>query len=86
MQPVTIPTSLYIFKNFTSAGFWVTELLKKNQKLKLKTLGQIIEWYENGQLKDSPSTHVEFDGDDLAKLYQKGIVDSKGGKQLITYK
>lgn len=86
MQPVTIPTSLYIFKNFTSAGFWVTELLKKNQELKLKTLGQIIEWYENGQLKDSPSTHVEFDGDDLAKLYQKGIVDSKGGKQLITYK
>lgn len=54
--------------------------------MKLKTLGQIIEWYENGQLKDAPSNHVEFDGNDLAKFYQQGIVDSKGGKQLITYR
>ncbi|KAI5968420.1 ETR1 [Candida theae] len=85
-QPVIIPTSLHIFKNFTSAGFWVTELLKNNQELKSKTLKQIIEWYENGELKDAPSTHVEFDGNDLAKLYQQGITDSKKGKQLITYK
>lgn len=38
MQPVTIPTSLYIFKNFTSAGFWVTELLKKS-RVEVKDIG-----------------------------------------------
>ncbi|KAI5953115.1 hypothetical protein KGF54_002486 [Candida jiufengensis] len=83
MQPVTIPTSLYIFKNFTSAGFWVTELLKKNQELKQKTLNQIIEWYEKGELKDAPSNLVVVD-DELSKVYVKGIED-KSGKQVVTY-
>ncbi|CAI5758405.1 unnamed protein product [Candida verbasci] len=86
MKPVTIPTSLHIFKNFTSTGFWVTELLKNNPELKIKTLNQIVEYYENEQLKDSPSNEVKFDeSQDLASLYIKGIEDSKNGKQLIVY-
>ena len=85
-QPVTIPTSLHIFKNFTSAGFWVTELLKHNRELKLKTLNQIIEWYESGELKDAKSTETRFDGSkELHELYRDGVANSKSGKQLITY-
>lgn len=85
-QPVTIPTSLHIFKNFTSAGFWVTELLKHNRELKLKTLNQIIEWYESGQLKDAKSNETKFDGSkELHELYKDGVANSKAGKQLITY-
>ncbi|KAI5959080.1 ETR1 [Candida pseudojiufengensis] len=86
MQPVTIPTSLYIFKNFTSAGFWVTELLKNNKELKTKTLNQIIDWYEKGELKDAPSKDLEYDGnEELSKVYIEGIAD-KSGKQLVNYK
>ncbi|EMG45311.1 Enoyl-[acyl-carrier-protein] reductase [NADPH, B-specific] 1, mitochondrial, partial [Candida maltosa Xu316] len=86
-QPVTIPTSLHIFKNFTSAGFWVTELLKNNKDLKLKTLNQIVNWYEDGDLVDAKSIETEYDGNKpLHELYQDGVVNSKNGKQLITYK
>lgn len=85
MQPVTIPTSLHIFKNITSAGFWVTELLKNDRALKQKTLNQIVEWYEQGKLIDAPSNHIKFsEGDDLAKLYIDGVAD-KLGKQMVVY-
>ena len=86
MQPVILPTSLHIFKNITSSGFWVTQLLKNDVELKRKTLGQIIEWYENRQLKDAPSKETKFNpSDELSKYYIDGIVNSKGGKQLIVY-
>ncbi|KAG7661572.1 ETR1 [[Candida] subhashii] len=86
MQPVMIPTSLHIFKNMTSAGFWVTELLKNNAELKAKTLNQIVEWYENGDLVDAPSIKTHFDGSkSLHELYQDGVANSKQGKQLIAY-
>lgn len=87
MQPVTIPTSLHIFKNITSAGFWVTALLKGNPELKKKTLDQIVSWYENEELLDAPSVETAFDAakDDLAELYKSGIENSKKGKQLIVY-
>ncbi|RCK54579.1 Enoyl-[acyl-carrier-protein] reductase [NADPH, B-specific] 2, mitochondrial [Candida viswanathii] len=85
-QPVTIPTSLYIFKNFTSAGFWVTELLKNNKELKTLTLNQIIAWYEEGKLTDAKSIETLYDGTKpLHELYQDGVANSKDGKQLITY-
>lgn len=86
MQPVMLPTSLHIFKNITSSGFWVTALLKSNLPLKEKTLAQLVEWYEEEKLQDAPSIETKFDGDkDLARLYIDGVESSKKGKQLITY-
>lgn len=84
-QPVILPTSLHIFKNVTSAGFWVTALLKNDLELKQKTMDKIVEWYEEGQLKDAASVETKFDGSDLAKFYKEAISNSKEGKQLITY-
>lgn len=86
MQPVLIPTSLHIFKNVTSAGFWVTKLLQGNPELKKETLAQIVDWYEDEKLKVAPSVETKFDGHgDLAELYKSGVGKSKEGKQLITY-
>lgn len=83
MQPVMLPTSLHIFKNVTSAGFWVTALLKNDPELKKKTLDRIVEWYENGELIDAPSNHVSYsEGNDLAKLFIDGVAN-KSGKQMI---
>ncbi|KAM9937593.1 hypothetical protein OXX80_002870 [Metschnikowia pulcherrima] len=84
-QPVILPTSLHIFKNITSAGFWVTELLKSNPQLKRETMDQIVEWYEEGKLVDAKSVESKFDGSDLAKVYQDAIANSKDGKQLVVY-
>lgn len=86
MQPVTLPTSLHIFKNITSAGFWVTQLLKLDFDLKLRTLSKIIDWYETRQLKDSPSHENHFSPDaDLAACYISAVDLSKQGKQLVVY-
>lgn len=85
MQPVILPTSLHIFKNITSSGFWVTKLLLGNPELKKKTLAQIVQWYENEELKVAPSQETKFDGSDLAEFYKRGVANSKSGKQLITY-
>ncbi|KAK6464434.1 mitochondrial trans-2-enoyl-CoA reductase 2 [Scheffersomyces coipomensis] len=87
-QPVILPTSLHIFKNITSAGFWVTQLLKQNPELKVETLNQIVEWYEDEKLIDAPSLQTKFDpnGDKpLHELYQEAVINSKQGKQLITF-
>lgn len=86
MQPVILPTSLHIFKNITSSGFWVTLLLKNDIELKRKTLAQIINWYENNQLKDAPSNETKFNPDhELSTYYLEAVEKSSAGKQLITY-
>ncbi|ODV81461.1 enoyl-reductase 2 mitochondrial precursor [Suhomyces tanzawaensis NRRL Y-17324] len=83
-QPVILPTSLHIFKNITSAGFWVTALLANNQELKQETLAKIVDWYEQGKLVDASSTEVKFDGEKkLSELYLSGITGK--GKHLVTY-
>lgn len=84
-QPVILPTSLHIFKNVTSAGFWVTALLKEDPELKQRTMDQIVEWYEDGKLIDAPSMETQFTGTDLSQFYKDAIANSKDGKQLIVY-
>lgn len=84
-QPVIIPTSLHIFKNVTSAGFWVTALLKNDPELKRKTMDQIVEWYEEGKLHDAPSVENKFSEGDLADVYKAAVANSKEGKQLVTF-
>lgn len=84
-QPVILPTSLHIFKNITSSGFWVTQLLKGNPSLKRETMDKIVQWYEDGALVDAKSVETTFDGQDLAEVYRKAIADSSNGKQLVVF-
>lgn len=83
-QPVILPTSLHIFKNITSAGFWVTQLLKGNPELKRETMDRVIAWYEAGELVDSPSIEKKYEGD-LAETFKRAVADSKDGKQIVTF-
>lgn len=83
LQPVTLPTSLHIFKNITSAGFWVTQLLKDNAGLKRKTVDQVVEWYEDGKLADQPAEEVL--AGDVAETFKASIKASKTGKQLVVF-
>lgn len=84
-QPVIIPTSLHIFKNITSAGFWVTALLKADPELKKRTMAQIVEWYEEGKLQDAPSVETAFELGDLGPVFVAAVESSKQGKQLVTF-
>lgn len=82
-QPVILPTSLHIFKNVTSAGFWVTELLKGNPELKRETVDRIVEWYESGELVSVPNHETTFKDGDLAQFVIDAVANSSQGKQLI---
>lgn len=84
-QPVTLPTSLHIFKNVTSAGFWVTELLKSDPQLKRETVDKIVDWYTSGELLDAPSQENAIEGKDLAQVFVEGVENSKNGKQLVKF-
>lgn len=85
-QPVTLPTSLHIFKNITSAGFWVTALTQNDFNLKRSTLDKVVQWYEEGLLKDAPSVESKFTGEkQLNQLFIDGIENSTNGKQLVTF-
>ncbi|CAL9728439.1 enoyl-[acyl-carrier-protein] reductase, mitochondrial [Monosporozyma unispora] len=57
-QPVTLPTSLHIFKGLTSSGYWVTELNKKDPSLKRKTIKDFIKLYDDGKIA-SPKNEIE---------------------------
>ncbi|CAB4253182.1 similar to Saccharomyces cerevisiae YBR026C ETR1 2-enoyl thioester reductase, member of the medium chain dehydrogenase/reductase family [Maudiozyma barnettii] len=92
-QPVTLPTSLMIFKNITSAGYWVTELNKKNPQRKVDTVHDLINLYEAGEFV-SPKEDIEtlswdtekFNDDDVLKLVQGGINSTNGKKKVVVLK
>lgn len=91
-QPVTLPTSLHIFKGLTSAGYWVTELNKTNPEIKRKTVRDFIKLYEDGKIispKDEMET-VTWDitnmTDDNFLQLVKDSITQKGKKKIVVLK
>lgn len=91
-QPVTLPTSLHIFKGLTSAGYWVTELNKTNPEMKRETVKEFIKLYEDGKIispKDEMET-VTWDTanmtDDKFLQLVKDSITQKGKKKIVVLK
>ncbi|CCK72524.1 enoyl-[acyl-carrier-protein] reductase KNAG_0K01630 [Huiozyma naganishii CBS 8797] len=91
-QPVTLPTSLHIFKGLTSAGYWVTELNKKSPETKIKTVQEFIELYKSDKIV-SPKNEIETvewdvekDSDDDVLGMVKNAINKKGKKQMVVLK
>lgn len=89
-QPVTLPTSLHIFKGLTSKGFWVTENCRREPQSKIDAIKALVKLYQEGALispKDEiVTTVVDPRGSDseLLEAVQTGI--KSAGKQVITFK
>ncbi|KAI8390562.1 uncharacterized protein GWK60_B04191 [Nakaseomyces glabratus] len=91
-QPVTIPTSLHIFKGLTSKGYWVTENNKRDPTDKVNTIKGFIDLYKQGKII-SPEEEIETmewdanNGDDqqLLELVKRGITE-KGKKKMVLLK
>lgn len=91
-QPVTLPTSLHIFKGLTSKGFWITENYKRNPEEKPANVADFIKLYKEGKIvspKDDISS-VEWDvnsatDEQLLDLI-KSSINAKGKKQLVVLK
>lgn len=90
-QPVTFPTSLFIFKNLKAFGFWVTENNKKDPDSKRRTVADLVKLYQNQQLEEL-SVHSndwiydEFSDEQIKELIVNALENSSGGKQFITVK
>lgn len=91
-QPVTLPTSLHIFKGLTSAGYWVTELNKTNPEMKRDTVRKFIKLYEQNKIV-SPKEEMEVltldmttaSDEEFLQTVKDGI-KKKGKKQLVVLK
>lgn len=91
-QPVTLPTSLHIFKGLTSKGFWITENNKRNPGEKVQNVNDFIALYENGKIA-SPKNEIDLiewdvnstSDEKLLDLIKQGI-NSKGKKQMVILK
>lgn len=91
-QPVTLPTSLHIFKGLTSKGFWITENIKRNPDEKVANIEDFIKLYKEGKIispKDE-ITSVEWDventtDEQLLELI-RGAVGASGQKRMIRLK
>ncbi|KAH3669034.1 hypothetical protein WICMUC_005109 [Wickerhamomyces mucosus] len=87
-QPVTLPTSLFIFKNLKSIGYWVTEITKKDPSSKIHAIKELIKLYQNNQLKELEVVENiwkfdEFNDEEIKKLVEIALDNVSKGKQLI---
>ncbi|XP_075980507.1 enoyl-[acyl-carrier-protein] reductase, mitochondrial-like [Anticarsia gemmatalis] len=61
-DPVTVPTSAYIFKNFSSYGFWMTAWNEKASSIeKDKMINEVISLMTEDKLKAPVHKMVKFD-------------------------
>lgn len=91
MKPVMLPTSLFIFKNLTAVGFWITEMTKKDPELREKVINKVLELIKENALADINCTLNKVEPEKLTDLeftdvFKQAVCDSKSnGKQLITF-
>ncbi|KAF8453697.1 hypothetical protein BGX38DRAFT_1249651 [Terfezia claveryi] len=62
-QPITIPASLFIFKNLSLRGFWISEWAQEYVEEREKMLKEIFGWIRKGWLKDGPMEEVKWTGE-----------------------
>ena len=92
-QPVTLPTSLLIFKNITSKGYWVTELNKHAPQAKVDTVARLLELHAQGSFV-APTDDIEtlewdtqrFADQDVLDLVRGGIDSTNGKKKVVVLK
>lgn len=89
MKPVSLPTSLFIFKNLTAKGFWVTGNIKRVPGSRESTVAAVMKMMEDGDLKDTKYDETEIDlesldDDKFLEAFKSAL--GKHGKQLIIFK
>lgn len=52
-QPVALPTSLYIFKDVTSHGFWVTRWNKERPEARERMIKELLGMYRSSEIRDT---------------------------------
>lgn len=87
-KPVSLPTSLFIFKNLTCRGYWVTENTKRDPQSKIDTTNELVKLYESGELEElDVNTHEwkldEFSDEQILELMRGVVENAYNGKQFV---
>ncbi|KAI9193482.1 uncharacterized protein BJ171DRAFT_526784 [Polychytrium aggregatum] len=90
-EPLTFPTSPFIFKNFTAAGFWMTRWYQQNSIEQRKSMvDELLQLTSEGRFKDPWHQLVRLTGDaaddrlSIAAALQNSSKQG-AGKQIIVY-
>lgn len=92
-QPVTLPTSLFIFKNISAHGYWLTAWTKKDPEGKKKTIETILGYIRSGQFRDvpvNPNVWKNSSSDDQKlEVFKTALDNAKNGfsgkKQILEF-
>lgn len=88
-QPVSLPSSLLIFKNLVFDGFWVSKWGDKNPQLKENTIKDVLELTRAGKFKDIPSEDIKWSwdtqGPELAESVQGTLAGFRSGKGVFKF-
>ncbi|KAJ8082589.1 hypothetical protein AAF712_012526 [Marasmius tenuissimus] len=75
-KPLSLPTSLFIFKNLVSRGFWQTRWSKENSRHKKEALiGTLAEWMAGKKLKAPEHEIVTISKEDSDEVASQKIRD-----------
>ncbi|TID13877.1 hypothetical protein CANINC_004824 [Pichia inconspicua] len=90
MKPVSLPTGLFIFKNLTAKGFWITGNIKRHPETRLETINAVIKLMEDGDLVDAKYNETqinpnEVSNEEFLQSFLNAIQNSKKGKQLVVF-
>ncbi|KAK7040731.1 hypothetical protein VNI00_009637 [Paramarasmius palmivorus] len=90
-KPLSLPTSLFIFKNLTSHGFWQTRWSKENTRQQKEALiGKLAGWMAERQLKAPehtiftvPASDSDEQATERIRDLLKTISEGKVGKKVL---
>lgn len=85
-QPVSLPTSLYIFKNVVARGFWLTNWNRENPRARQRMLLELADMFRSQELRETAmSAHhidlLEGSGEDFFATFKSAF--AKSGKQVL---
>lgn len=72
-----------LFKNITTASYWLTRNTKADPQSKVITIEKVIQYYNEGHLKPVQYEENKVESENLKEVYLKAI--KKDGKQIIIY-
>lgn len=89
MQPLSLPSSLFIFKGLKSVGFWMSDWYKKHgtSEERIVMTKELVKLMEEGKMKAPIVEMVELTGTDeeIGQRAREAIKNVKGQKVVFTF-
>jgi len=88
-QPLTLPASMFIFKDIHFHGFWVSRWSEKNPSDKLATVSDVLDMVRRGEFKDTPVEEIPWEwetkGEELVAKVKDTLEGYREGKGVFVF-